>query len=57
MVYLCDAGVKPRPVHQSWHDSVRQIGNSYNTIANGMEQMMTLSILIFGASPDELENR
>lgn len=29
--------------------SVRQIGNTYNTVANGMEQMMTLSILIIGA--------
>jgi subfamily B ATP-binding cassette protein HlyB/CyaB len=29
--------------------SVRQIGNTYNTLSNGMEQMMTLSILIFGA--------
>ena len=24
---------------------IRQIGNTYNTFANGMEQMMTLSIL------------
>ncbi|MDO8262398.1 MAG: peptidase domain-containing ABC transporter [Gallionella sp.] len=29
--------------------SVRQIGNTYNTLSNGMEQMMTLSILIIGA--------
>ncbi len=29
--------------------SVRQIGNSYNTVANGMEQMMTLSILVIDA--------
>jgi ATP-binding cassette, subfamily B, bacterial HlyB/CyaB len=29
--------------------SVHQIGNTYNTLANGMEQMMTLSILIIGA--------
>jgi ATP-binding cassette, subfamily B, bacterial HlyB/CyaB len=29
--------------------SVRQIGNTYNTFANGMEQMMTLSILVIGA--------
>jgi subfamily B ATP-binding cassette protein HlyB/CyaB len=29
--------------------AVRQIGNTYNVISNGMEQMMTLSILIIGA--------
>ncbi|KXS33858.1 MAG: ABC transporter related protein [Candidatus Gallionella acididurans] len=29
--------------------SVRQIGNSCNTVANGLEQMMTLSILVIGA--------
>ena len=29
--------------------SVRQIGNTYNTISNALEQMMTLLILIFGA--------
>lgn len=29
--------------------SVRQIGNTYNALSNGMEQMMTLSILIIGA--------
>ena len=29
--------------------SVRQIGNTYNVFANGMEQMMTLLILIIGA--------
>ena len=29
--------------------SVRQIGNTYNTISNGLEQMMTLLILIVGA--------
>ncbi len=28
---------------------VRQIGNTYNTISNGLEQMMTLLILILGA--------
>ena len=28
---------------------VRQIGNTYNTISNGLEQMMTLLILIIGA--------
>jgi ATP-binding cassette, subfamily B, bacterial HlyB/CyaB len=29
--------------------SVRQIGNTYNILSNGMEQMMTLAILIVGA--------
>ena len=29
--------------------SVRQIGNTYNAISNGMEQMMTLLILVIGA--------
>ncbi len=29
--------------------TVRQIGNTYNTLSNAMEQMMTLSILITGA--------
>ncbi|OFZ65845.1 MAG: ABC transporter [Betaproteobacteria bacterium RBG_16_56_24] len=29
--------------------TVRQIGNTYNTLSNAMEQMMTLSILIAGA--------
>lgn len=29
--------------------SVRQISNTYNSLSNGMEQMMTLSILIIGA--------
>ncbi|RFC39106.1 MAG: ATP-binding cassette, subfamily B, HlyB/CyaB [Candidatus Nitrotoga sp. LAW] len=29
--------------------SVRQIGNTYNALSNGLEQMMTLSILIIGA--------
>lgn len=29
--------------------AVRQIGNTYNTFANGMEQLMTLSILVIGA--------
>ncbi len=29
--------------------STKQIGNSYNTIANGIEQVMTLSILVVGA--------
>jgi subfamily B ATP-binding cassette protein HlyB/CyaB len=29
--------------------STRQIGNTYNVIANGLEQVMTLSILIVGA--------
>ncbi len=29
--------------------SVRQIGNTYNVVSNGLEQMMTLSILIIGA--------
>ena len=29
--------------------SVRQIGNTYNVISNGLEQMMTLLILIVGA--------
>ena len=29
--------------------SVRQIGNTYNVFANGMEQMMTLLILVVGA--------
>jgi len=29
--------------------TVRQIGNTYNALSNGMEQMMTLSILIIGA--------
>jgi subfamily B ATP-binding cassette protein HlyB/CyaB len=29
--------------------SVRQIGNTYNTVSNGLEQMMTLLILIVGA--------
>lgn len=29
--------------------STKQIGNSYNVIANGLEQLMTLSILIVGA--------
>ena len=28
---------------------VRQIGNTYNTVSNGLEQMMTLLILIIGA--------
>ena len=28
---------------------VRQIGNTYNTVANGLEQLMTLSILVAGA--------
>ena len=27
----------------------KQIGNTYNVIANGIEQVMTLSILIVGA--------
>lgn len=29
--------------------NVRQIGNTYNTVSNGLEQMMTLLILILGA--------
>lgn len=29
--------------------SVRQIGNTYNALSNGLEQMMTLGILIIGA--------
>ena len=29
--------------------SVRQIGNTYNVVSNGMEQMMTLLILVLGA--------
>ncbi|MGC2166297.1 MAG: peptidase domain-containing ABC transporter, partial [Gallionella sp.] len=29
--------------------SVRQIGNTYNTLSNGLEQMMTLLVLIVGA--------
>jgi len=29
--------------------TVRQIGNTYNTLSNGLEQMMTLGILIIGA--------
>lgn len=29
--------------------TVRQIGNTYNALSNGLEQMMTLSILIIGA--------
>jgi ATP-binding cassette, subfamily B, bacterial HlyB/CyaB len=29
--------------------SVRQIGNTYNILSNGMEQMMTLTILVVGA--------
>lgn len=29
--------------------STKQIGNTYNVIANGLEQLMTLSILILGA--------
>jgi len=29
--------------------AVRQIGNTYSTLSNGLEQMMTLSILIIGA--------
>ncbi len=29
--------------------SVRQIGNTYNVVSNGMEQMMTLLILVIGA--------
>jgi len=29
--------------------TVRQIGNTYNTLSNGLEQMMTLCILIIGA--------
>ena len=29
--------------------STRQIGNSYNVVANGLEQVMTLAILIVGA--------
>ena len=29
--------------------STKQIGNTYNVIANGIEQVMTLSILIVGA--------
>ncbi len=29
--------------------SVRQIGNTYNTVSNGLEQMMTLLILVVGA--------
>ncbi len=29
--------------------AVRQIGNTYNTLSNGLEQMMTLLILIIGA--------
>jgi len=29
--------------------SVRQIGNTYNALSNGLEQMMTLSILVIGA--------
>jgi subfamily B ATP-binding cassette protein HlyB/CyaB len=29
--------------------STRQLGNSYNTVANGIEQVMTLSILVVGA--------
>ncbi|MGV8933461.1 MAG: peptidase domain-containing ABC transporter [Gallionellaceae bacterium] len=28
---------------------VRQIGNTYNTVSNGLEQMMTLLILVIGA--------
>ena len=29
--------------------STKQVGNSYNVVANGLEQLMTLSILIVGA--------
>jgi subfamily B ATP-binding cassette protein HlyB/CyaB len=29
--------------------STKQVGNTYNVIANGLEQVMTLSILIVGA--------
>ncbi|MCF8198717.1 MAG: peptidase domain-containing ABC transporter [Sulfuritalea sp.] len=29
--------------------STKQVGNSYNVVANGVEQMMTLSILVVGA--------
>jgi subfamily B ATP-binding cassette protein HlyB/CyaB len=29
--------------------STRQVGNTYNVVANGLEQLMTLSILIVGA--------
>lgn len=29
--------------------ATRQVGNTYNTVANGLEQVMTLSILIVGA--------
>ena len=29
--------------------STRQVGNSYNVVANGLEQVMTLSILLVGA--------
>jgi subfamily B ATP-binding cassette protein HlyB/CyaB len=29
--------------------STRQVGNTYNVIANGLEQVMTLAILIVGA--------
>lgn len=29
--------------------STKQVGNTYNTLANGLEQVMTLSILIVGA--------
>lgn len=28
---------------------VRQIGNTYNSVSNGLEQMMTLLILVIGA--------
>ena len=29
--------------------TTRQVGNTYNVVANGLEQVMTLSILIVGA--------
>jgi ABC-type bacteriocin/lantibiotic exporter with double-glycine peptidase domain len=49
MVYKGKAGGEPRPLRQFQGASVLQIGNTCNDLSNGMEQIMTLSILIIGA--------
>lgn len=53
MVHLCHAGGKPQRLLLTRKNSVRQIGNFYDTVANGMERRLTTSIVVIATPPRE----
>jgi hypothetical protein len=57
MVYICNAGARPRPLRLCRGNPESQIGNSRNISTSGLEQRMTLGTLVIGTRHGESKNR